>query len=656
MFFDTFYILKHKIKEKKTQVSLRYPSKEIDEEYKRIIPFCFTDLDFLIQENQKSVMTFMFTLTDVNLKRTYGVCRRVFLNSKTDIECFIFLNKQPLFKLFSLLLSILELRSKSYKGAVIHFLKSLWKSPIPEHSKSLNLLVSSVPKLLPQAEFHFQRPDTLLDDCDSDLLFMLLDSSAIVCLVASVLFEKKIIFTSKSLHTLTNCIQATVALIHPFSWPHILIPVVPFSLLPTVNAPVPYILGLHSSLLVHLEEMELEDLVFCDLDNNRLEFDPVDITIISFGARKLIKTIKKQKATLKKRSVLSTKVVGNEFLDFFCNIFSDFQNYMTINENTKTCEFNFEYFVSQKDSSGVRKFLKEFYNTQLFRSYIQKEEELTRQSYFEKKKPEIFYDTPYKRRLKELNPKLNESDFFCGQVISQEQSYIPRETSQENIISVKNENSTPTMESEKNSNVTKTKTPKSRSDRYHNKRDRPNLSELKIDNTNSKNNNTNNNTTQKKTTSSVIKKKEEKYPETIKIEEKIESKTIEDEDEETKLLMEIGKVIPSNPRYNRKSTLQRSEIGGLPKFKEEHNFRSDKRMKIIQKFEAITRKVEEEKKKYNETMRKNKYLKGGWSREVKKGNWNRSNNLGRGRGNTGNRQTGTGRSREIGYSNTLRKF
>ncbi|KAJ3438162.1 denn domain-containing [Anaeramoeba flamelloides] len=655
MFFDTFYILKHKIKEKKTELTFRYPSKEIDEEYKKIIPFCFTDLDFLIQENQKSVMTFMFTLTDVNLKRTYGVCKRVFLNSKTDIECFIFLNKQPLFKLFSLLLSILELRSKSYKGAVIHFLKGLWKSPIPEHSKSLNLLVSSVPKLLPQAEFHFQRPDTLLDDCDSDLLFMLLDPSAIVCLVASVLFEKKIIFTSKSLHTLSNCIQATVALIHPFSWPHILIPIVPYSLLPTVNAPVPYILGLHSSLLVHLEEMELEDLVFCDLDNNRLEFDPVDITIISFGARKLIKTIKKQKANLKKRSVLSTKVVGNAFLDFFCNIFSDFENYMTINENTKSCEFNFKYFVSQKDSTSVRKFFKEFYNTQLFRNYIEEEEELTRQSYFENKKPENLHDTPYKKRLKELYPELNESDFFSGQVISQEQQYIPKEIPQENSILSKSENSTPTKESEKNSNVTKTKTPKSRSDRYHNKRDRPNLSELKIDNTNSKNNNTNNNTTQKKTTSSFIKKKEEKDKEKMKIEETFESRAIEDEDEETKLLMEIGKVIPSNPRYNRKSTLQRSNISENPKLKEEHKFRTQKRLRIIQKFEAITRKVEEEKRKYNETMRKNKHLKGGWNR-----NNGRGGGRGRGRGkdnDSGNDQQGSrGQSKYVGYSNTLRKF
>ncbi|KAJ3428545.1 denn domain-containing [Anaeramoeba flamelloides] len=645
MFFDTFYILKHKIKEKKTELALRYPSKEIDEEYKKIIPFCFTDLDFLIQENQKSVMTFMFTLTDVNLKRTYGVCKRVFLNSKTDIECFIFLNKQPLFKLFSLLLSILELRSKSYKGAVIHFLKGLWKSPIPEHSKSLNLLVSSVPKLLPQAEFHFQRPDTLLDDCDSDLLFMLLDPSAIVCLVASVLFEKKIIFTSKSLHTLSNCIQATIALIHPFSWPHILIPIVPYSLLPTVNAPVPYILGLHSSLLVHLEEMELEDLVFCDLDNNRLEFDPVDITIISFGARKLIKTIKKQKANLKKRSVLSTKVVGNAFLDFFCHIFSDFENYMIINENTKSCKFNFKYFVSQKDSTSVRKFFKEFYNTQLFRNYIEKEEELTRKSYFENKKPESLHDTPYKRRLKKLYPELNESDFFSGQVISQEQQYIPKEMSLENNIVSKSDKSTSTKESEKNSNITKIKIPKSRSNRYHNKRDRPNLSDLKGDNTNSQNGNTNTNTTQKKTISSVINKEEEEKKEKevgkINIEKSFESKAIEGEDEETKLLMEIGKVIPSNPRYNRKSTLKRPKIGELPKLKEDHKFRSQKRLKIIQKFEAITRKVEEEKKKYNETMRKNKYIKGGRNRN----NFSGSRNQG-----------GSDQSKYIGYSNTLRKF
>lgn len=47
---------------------------------------------------------------------------------------------------------------------------------------------------------------------------------------------------------------------------HIFIPVLPESLLDYLSAPMPFLVGVHSSLLPKIYKLGLEEVVFCDLD------------------------------------------------------------------------------------------------------------------------------------------------------------------------------------------------------------------------------------------------------------------------------------------------------------------------------------------------------------------------------------------------------
>jgi hypothetical protein len=66
-------------------------------------------------------------------------------------------------------------------------------------------------------------------------------------LVMAHMLEKSIVFVSSNLGLLTACVLSLNAIIRPFKWPHLLSPILPFSLREILEAPVPLLIGLASS-------------------------------------------------------------------------------------------------------------------------------------------------------------------------------------------------------------------------------------------------------------------------------------------------------------------------------------------------------------------------------------------------------------------------
>lgn len=68
-------------------------------------------------------------------------------------------------------------------------------------------------------------------------------------LFAAMLNERRILVKSDRLTRLTGCVQAANSLIYPMQWQHIFIPILPKQLLDYLNAPMPFLIGVPSSLL-----------------------------------------------------------------------------------------------------------------------------------------------------------------------------------------------------------------------------------------------------------------------------------------------------------------------------------------------------------------------------------------------------------------------
>ena len=64
----------------------------------------------------------------------------------------------------------------------------------------------------------------------------------------ALLAEKKVLLISKSKALLTHACVAFMSFLFPFSWKHVLIPILPRSMIDVLDAPVPFLIGADPSI------------------------------------------------------------------------------------------------------------------------------------------------------------------------------------------------------------------------------------------------------------------------------------------------------------------------------------------------------------------------------------------------------------------------
>ena len=79
------------------------------------------------------------------------------------------------------------------------------------------------------------------------------------------------IFYCESLETLSECIHAVLALIYPFRWQHIFVPVLPESLINYLGAPMPFIIGIKSHLAHCQTDFTISEVVLVNLDKGTVQ-------------------------------------------------------------------------------------------------------------------------------------------------------------------------------------------------------------------------------------------------------------------------------------------------------------------------------------------------------------------------------------------------
>lgn len=120
------------------------------------------------------------------------------------------------------------------------------------------------------------------------MVFQLLSAENVLTLLTCLLLEQRFIFFSSNHALLTPVIEGILALLYPFQWEHIYIPVLPSSLRSFVEAPWPYLCGLHSRYLKEiLEELDASPTpnpVIVNLDTSTVTL-PTDSVIPLLPAR-----------------------------------------------------------------------------------------------------------------------------------------------------------------------------------------------------------------------------------------------------------------------------------------------------------------------------------------------------------------------------------
>ncbi|XP_040271044.1 DENN domain-containing protein 1C isoform X1 [Bufo bufo] len=337
-----------------------------DPELKRQFPEHFDDQDSVItltkfcfpfnveRWQNPSVQHFSFTLTDLQGYQRFGFCR-LSVNAK---NCTCILSCLPWFELFyKLLNNIAEHLVKDQVSEVTDLLQTLYDHPIPEVNKPPSIEMFS----------YFVVPDltklpSIPENRNLTEFLVAVPVDTMLQLYASLLCERRILITSSKLSTLTACVHASAGLLYPMYWQHIYIPTLPPHLLDYCGAPMPFLIGVHSSLTEQVNLGVLEDVVVFNMDTNNLETPFQDLDNLPQHVVSLLKL------RLTKQSTLMGDGVSHAFLGAQALLFGSYRDALicTPGEPISFCQ---DTFLNNKCSS-MRTFLQDAVHLQLFTQFI----------------------------------------------------------------------------------------------------------------------------------------------------------------------------------------------------------------------------------------------------------------------------------------------
>ncbi|MFH4974956.1 hypothetical protein AB6A40_001665 [Gnathostoma spinigerum] len=236
----------------------------------------------------EAVQLFSFVLTDEKSQYTYAFCRYTPRNN----TCLSILSGFPWSNIFYKFLNeVSEVMNNGSPVDVDALLTCAYHTPIPNAGEKLVIQTTSEAKvrmlefIVPDAS----RLPTLKEDKYMLEFYNAVDEKQLIALYASLLRERRILFTGQKLSQLSSCIFATATLLLPMQWQNLFIPVLPSDLTDMLMAPMPYLIGIPKKTLQTATNVDFGDVVVVDLDERRLQSAHDDVADLPSEAVALLK-------------------------------------------------------------------------------------------------------------------------------------------------------------------------------------------------------------------------------------------------------------------------------------------------------------------------------------------------------------------------------
>ncbi|KAF4386373.1 hypothetical protein F8388_020000 [Cannabis sativa] len=234
---------------------------------------------------------------------------------------------------------------------------------------------------LPHADISFQP------------LVQCLDVDNLIKLFTAVLLERRVLLRSNKYSLLTLVSEAICHLIYPFRWQHVYIPLLFFSGVDYIDAPTPYMMGLHSG--VDTSTLTMDGVVVVDLEYNRIttseDIPPIPEPELSSLRGEILKLLcpnvvgidlmrtgpctssdqfhKSDNKPWGEDHDLQLRLV---FLKFFASILSGYRNFIEISANHV---FNNQAFLKKRARSSNQSsdpMIAQFLDTHGFMDYVER--------------------------------------------------------------------------------------------------------------------------------------------------------------------------------------------------------------------------------------------------------------------------------------------
>ncbi|XP_046833213.1 DENN domain-containing protein 5B isoform X2 [Vespa crabro] len=153
----------------------------------------------------------------------------------------------------------------------------LYNVPVPLPGKSLKFFIpNDEPAKVPlELVIHQPMPSQELPMLDYPLkdVFTWLGADCVIQLFTCVLLENQVLLRSSDFNKLMVVSECITALLFPFSWQHVYVPILPASLHHFLDAPVPFIMGLHAQSEGGVLKIASEaNLCYVDIDKQSSQF------------------------------------------------------------------------------------------------------------------------------------------------------------------------------------------------------------------------------------------------------------------------------------------------------------------------------------------------------------------------------------------------
>ncbi|KAL3936827.1 MAG: hypothetical protein SGBAC_007940 [Bacillariaceae sp.] len=140
-------------------------------------------------------------------------------------------------------------------------------------------------------------------------LFRTLSVTNVLTLWATLLQEGKVVLRSNHLSLLTPIAEALLSLLFPFTWQGMYIPILPNKMVDAIEAPIPFLVGIHGGEF----ETHPEGVVICDLDEDVVHLGS------DYNGREASMPVLPRQASLKLKSELS-EIVDQMYLIPACGL------------------------------------------------------------------------------------------------------------------------------------------------------------------------------------------------------------------------------------------------------------------------------------------------------------------------------------------------
>ncbi|CAL8340892.1 unnamed protein product [Lota lota] len=349
---------------------------EEEKSLQAITLFCFPEGVNWTPLTQYQSETFSFVLTEMDGSRRNGFCRRLLPHGKgkRSPEAYCIVSKAACFGLFSKIFDEVEKRREKSMAMIYPFMQSLREAPFPEPGETVQIK-SFIPESGTEIIMLTRPLESWLEHVDFQILFCFLSNQEILQVFASALMERRIVFISEELGTLSQVLHAVAALLTPFTWQHTFISTVPMVLMEVLMAPTPFLLGVTKTMLDNaFDKNDADNMLIVDLSSKEKErflqcIGDEDSILPETLQNELLEALcaKKDNSTAEEINTL----VSEAFVSFFVKTVGHYSAHVKRSRSHQPGVFQRKSFCRATESKAHRQFVTNFITTQMFDVFIQ---------------------------------------------------------------------------------------------------------------------------------------------------------------------------------------------------------------------------------------------------------------------------------------------